>query len=340
MQPDGDLGGYAGDGVAAGLAGEGGGTADAGVDLDEVVLEALGVERELHVAAAFNLQRADDFQRAVPEHLVFLIGQRLAWADDDRVARVHAHGVEVFHVANGDGGVVGVPHHLVFNFLEALDALFHQHLPDGGELQGVFHQRNQLRLVVGKAAARTAQRERGAEDDGIADLVCGFDAFLHRGGDRGGQHRLAQRLAELLKLVAVFRLVDTVKARAQDFHLALLQHALGVQAHGEVQARLPAKAGQDGVRPLKAQDLGYVLKRQRFHVNLIGNVDVRHDGGGVGVDEDHLVPLLAQRQAGLRARVVKLRGLADHNRAGADHQHALDVRPLRHAVHAPFPSGR
>ena len=48
---------------------------------------------------------------------------------------MYAYGVNVFHVAYGDGGIVRVAHYLVFDLLVALDALFHENLMHGGELK-------------------------------------------------------------------------------------------------------------------------------------------------------------------------------------------------------------
>ena len=59
---------------------------DPRVHLDDVVRDqrlrvsdgrAVGIERELDVAAAFDAERANDAKRRASEHLVFLVGQRL-----------------------------------------------------------------------------------------------------------------------------------------------------------------------------------------------------------------------------------------------------------------------
>ena len=52
---------------------------------------------------------------------------------------------------------------------------------------------------------------------------------------------------------------------------------------------------------------------------------------GLRVHQHHPVALVAQRLAGLRARVVELAGLADDDRPGADDQDALDVGALWHS---------
>ena len=72
------------------------------------------------------------------------------------------------------------------------------------------------------------------------------------------------------------------------------------------------------------------LGGQRLNVNMVGNVRVGHDGGGVGVDQHRLDALGFQRTAGLRAGVVELRRLTDDDGAGADDQHLFDTRVFRH----------
>ena len=143
------LGGDTGDGVAGGLAGEGGTAADAGVHLDDVVgapgaaavrkrvsHEGARLQRVLHVAAALDAQRADDAQAGRAEHLVLLVGKRLAGGHDDAVAGVDAHRVDVLHVADGDAVVGGVAHHLVLDLLPADKGAFEEHLAYGGWRRG------------------------------------------------------------------------------------------------------------------------------------------------------------------------------------------------------------
>ena len=321
--------------AAAGLGGQGGGPGHPGVDLDDVVAEGLGVQGELDVAASLDLQCPDQPQGAVPQEVVLLVGEGLAGGHHDGVAGVDAHRVDVLHVAYGDGGVVGVPHHLVLDLLVALDALLDEHLVDRGELQGVAHHVPQLSVVGGEAAAGAPQGEGRAQYHRVADLFSGLEGLLHGVGDLGGHHRLPQREAQLLEQLPVLRLLDALVAGAQQLHAALVQHPLALELHGQVQPRLSADAGDDGVGPLKAQDLGQILHRQGLHVHLVRHGGVGHDGGGVGVGQDHLVPLLLQGQAGLGAGVVELRRLADDDGPGADDQDLLQVCPLRHGAFPP-----
>ena len=329
-QPHGDLGAHAGDRIAAGLRGEGRRTRHAGVDLDQIVFERERVQRELHVAASLDLQRADDPERRVAQHLILAVGERLARGHHDRIARVHAHGVDVLHVADGDGRVVAVADHLVLDLLVSLDALLHEHLMHGREEERVAHDLAELRLVVGEAAARAAQREGRTQHYGIADPLRRREPLFHRAGDLGRQHRLAERLAQLLEEFAVLGPLDAVERRAENLDLTLFEDALPGELHGEVQPRLAAQPGHDGVGPLVADDLGDVFERQRLHVDLVGDVRVGHDRRGIRVHEHDLVPLLLEREARLRARIVEFGGLTDHDRTRADDHHFVDIRSLRH----------
>ena len=170
-----------------------------------------------------------------------------------------AHGIQVFHVADGYGRVVAVTHDLIFDLFEALDAFFDQHLPDRGQLQRVFHQRHEALGIVGKAAAGAAQGEGGPEHNGIADPLRGRQTFADGGRGLRGQGGFAQRFAKLLELLPVLRLFDGPAAGAQQFHAAFLQDAFLFQTDRKVQPGLAADAGKDGVRPLAADDLGHIL---------------------------------------------------------------------------------
>ena len=74
-----------------------------------------------------------------------------------------------------------------------------------------------------------------------------------------------------------------------------------------------------------ADDLFDVVARERLDVGAIGQFGIGHDGGGVRIHQHHFVALLLEGLAGLRAGVVELGRLADHDRPRADHQDLLNV---------------
>ena len=125
---DADLGGDVGERVAGRLAGQRARARQPRVDLDHPVLEAVGVERVLDVALADDAEMPDRSNRDRAEQLVLLVVQGLRGRDDDRLARVDAHRVEVLHVADRDAVVPRVADDLVLDLLPAAQALLDQHL--------------------------------------------------------------------------------------------------------------------------------------------------------------------------------------------------------------------
>ena len=124
--------------------------------------------------------------------------------------------------------------------------------------------------------------------------------------------------------------------RRQQADAAAVKETAAGQLHREVQAHLAAEVRQDGVGLFLLDDALNDLGGQRLDVNMIGNVGIGHDGGGVRVDEDRLDALRFQGAAGLGAGVVELRCLTDDDGAGANDQHLLDSRVLRHFSVPPF----
>ena len=250
--------------------------------------------------------------------MVFFVGQSLGRANHDGVAGVDADGVQVFHVADGDGRVVFVADDLVLDLLEALDALFNQHLVHRGEGEAVSEHCDKFFLIVREAAAGSAEGKCRAKHDGVTDFRSNADTVRFVGGDVRGKHGLAELLAELLEQLAVLRALDGRGVGAEKLHAAFREDAFLLQLHRKVKTGLTADAGQKSVRALVADDLCDKFKRQRFHVDLVRDGGVGHDGCGVTVAEDDLVALFLQGEAGLGSRVVKFGGLSDDNRAGAD----------------------
>ena len=327
---DGDLRGYLCDGVSARLGCQRGGTGYTGIDLDEVIFLGLGMERKLHVTSTLDLERTDQIDRAVIEHLQLFVVQRKNGSDHDGVTGVHAYGVDILHAADRDDVVTRVSHHLKLDLLEALHALLDEDLMHGRELERVHTDLDQFLLVVGKAASRSAQRERGTKNDGIADVLSRNLCLIQGIGDLRGNGRLADRLAELLEHLSVLCLLDAGAAGSQKLYLTLLENALLLQLHRKVQTCLTADTGNDRIRSFIAKDLCDILQRQRLHINLIRNGRIRHNGCGVRVAKHYLVAFLLERKTSLRSCVVKFGSLTDDDRAGSDNHNLLQICSLWH----------
>ena len=88
-----------------------------------------------------------------------------------------------------------------------------------------------------------------------------------------------------------------------------------LQLHGQVEGRLAAEGGKDGVWPLDFDHLLQRLPGERLDVGAVGRAWIGHDRGRVRVHEHHPIAILAEGFAGLSAGIVELAGLADDDRA-------------------------
>ena len=333
---DGDLGGHLGNGVTGGLGGQSGGAGHTGVDLDDRVIVAVGLQGKLAVAAALNAQLGDDIQRGGAQHLVLVIGQGLGGSHNHGIAGVDTDGVQVLHVADGDHVALVVTHDLVLDLFPTGDALFHQDLMDGGKTQAVGADLDELFLVFADAAAGTAHGKGRADNDGIADAVRTGQRILQGLHDLRGNDGLVQLFHRLLEQLTVLGAVDGLRLAGQQADAGAVQIAGTGQLHGEIQAHLAAQVGQNGVGLLDLQDALHHLKGHGLDIDMIGHIGVGHNGSGVGVEQNGLNALCFQGAARLGAGVVELSGLANDDGAGADDQHLFDSGVLGHFSAPPF----
>ena len=159
-----------------------------------------------------------------------------------------------------------------------------------------------------------------------------------RVGEVAGQAARRHLDADLLHRVAeqqpVFADLDGVDLRADQLDAVLREDALLVQRHREVQRGLSADGGQHGVGPLLRDDRFDDLGRERLDVGPVRELRVGHDRRRVAVDQHDLEPFGLERLARLRARVIELGRLADHDRAGPDDEDAREVGASGHGTQA------
>ena len=301
------------------------------VHLDDDDAAVGGVHRELDVAAArVDTDRADDVDADVAQALILAVRQGQCRCDRDRVAGVHADRVDVLDRAHHDGVVGGVAHELELVLLPAGDRLLEQHLARRALVQAVGDHADELVAIVREAGSQPSHRERGTHHQGVSEVICGIHGLADGVSDMTARDLGARRDHQLLELEAVLALLDRLDLGPDELDAVLREHSGLVECDRRVQRRLAAQRGQHGIRHLLLDDLGEHLGRDRLDVGGVGEVGVGHDRRRVRVDQDDAHALGAQHTAGLRARVVELGGLADHDRPGADDEHALDVGALGH----------
>ena len=164
---------------------------------------------------------------------------------------------------------------------------------------------------------------RPTRSSGGKSLIDGADELPARALDADALHGLAEALA-------ILRLLDHIGVGADHLDAMARENACARQLHGQVERRLAAQRRQQRVGPLLFDDALDHLRRERLDIGGIGQLGIGHDGGRVGVHQDHPVPLGLQCLAGLRAGVVELAGLSDHDGPGAEDEDGADVGSLGH----------
>ena len=142
----------------------------------------------------------------------------------------------------------------------------------------------------------------------------------------------ANALHGLVEPFPILGLVDGVLAGTDQLDAETLEHAFPDQVQRAIERRLPAHGRQQRTRPLLLDDARHGGPLHRLDVRRVGHGGIRHDGGGIGVDENHPEAFLAQRFAGLSAGVVELAGLADHDGPRAENEDGIDIGTLRHGA--------
>jgi hypothetical protein len=203
---------------------------------------------------------------------------------------------------------------------------------DGRLIEPELHHPVELALVVGDAAAGAAHRERWPQDRREADLADRLAGLRDGGHQLRARTRQADPRHRLLEQLAILGHLDRRRRRAEQLDPVLLEQAGLPRRHREVEPGLAAERGQDRVDLLPREDLVEHLDGERLDVGRVGELRVGHDRRRVRVDQDDAQALLAERLAGLGARVVELARLADHDRAGADDQDGLEIVTLRHGA--------
>ena len=262
--------------------------------------------------------------------------ERLRGRDRDRVAGVHAHGIEVLDRADDDDVVLEVAHHLELVFLPAEDGFLDQGFVDGREIEAARQQFHEFFAIEGNAATCAAQRERWPNDDREADFSGEFEAVFEIVNERGLGNVEADLLHRVFEEEAIFSLLDRRDVCADEKRVVFVEHAAVGEFDRKVERGLSADGGQNSETcawrhlALDTDDFFQVLAGERLDVSAVGDLGVGHDGRRIRVRQHHFVALSLERLAGLRAGVIELGRLPDDDGAGAEDQDFRDVVASRH----------
>jgi hypothetical protein len=272
--------------VTGGLGSQSGRARQASVDLNDTVVESIGLQSVLNIALANDTQVTDDLDGSSTEHVVLLVRQGLTRGNDDTVTGVNSERVEVLHVANSDTVVVSVTDDLVLNLLPALEGLLNKNL--GREGQRTRGQVTELLGVGSKARTQTTKGIGRPDDDGVTNLLGGLEGILDSlDGSRlsNGDVDLVQGLGEEITVLTGLQSLD---ASTKDLDTVALEGTHAVHLHTQVQSGLTTEGKEDTIGTLALNDVSDVFGSNGEVVDFVGELVVGLDGRDVGVDQDRV----------------------------------------------------
>ena len=93
----------------------------------------------------------------------------------------------------------------------------------------------------------------------------------------------------------------------------------------KLEGRLPSQLKHDTFWLFKMNDLGNILEREGFEVELVTHVEVGRYRLRVRVDHDRLIASFSQSENRLHAAVVELNALPDSVRSTPEDHHFLTI---------------
>ena len=319
-----------GDREAGGLGGQRRRARGARIDLDHHDAAGLRIVGELDVRAADHLDRLDDVVRVLLQFLLqFLVdGQHRGRAVG--VARVDAHRIDVLDEADGDHLVLGVADDFQFQLFPAQDRLLDQDLSDQAGGQPALGDGAELLHVVDQAAAGAAHRVGRPDHRRQADPLddCSASSRLWAISLRGISmpSRFIVSLKAWRSSPRSIASICTPITRTPCWSSTPAAHSSEDRFRPDWPPRFGNSASGFSLAMISATQSS--VSGSMYVTSAMPGIG--HDRGRIGVDQHDLVAQPAQGLAGLRAGVVELAGLTDHDRPGADDHHLLNVVAFGH----------
>ena len=279
-----DLGSSVGQRVTGSLGGQSGRTRKTSIDLNDTVVETVGLQSVLDVAFTNNTQMTNDLDGGSTEHVVLLVRQGLTGGNDDTVTSVDTQGVKVLHVADCDTVVGGIPDDFILDLLPALERLLNQNLR--GKSQGARRQVLQLLGVVGESGTQTTKGIGRTDDDRVANSLCGLQCLIDGTNSDGfgdGDVDLLQCLGEKITVLTGLK---GLNAGSQNLDAIAVKDTHAVHLHTQVQSSLTTEGEHDTVWAFPLNDVGDIFRGDGEVVHFVCKLVVCLDSRDVGVDQD------------------------------------------------------
>mmetsp|Transcript_59704 Transcript_59704/g.176908 ORF Transcript_59704/g.176908 Transcript_59704/m.176908 type:complete len:576 (+) Transcript_59704:1946-3673(+) len=321
------FGGDVREGVASSLGRQGGRTGQTGIHLNDAILLTLGMQSVLNVALPHNAQVTHHLDGRLSEHEIFPIRESLGGRHHDGISRVDTQRVEILHVAHRDAIVGGITDYLVLQFLPSPQILIDENLTGGSKRLG--GQFAEFLLVVGESRSQSSKGKGGTYQHGKTNFVGNHDGLVDGSGGITEGDGLVNLLQFFRKYFAIFRGFNDGNLCTEHLHPGSLKLSRLPQFHPNIQGSLSSHGDNDTVRLLLVYDIHDYRRTDGEEVHRIGPLAVISlflrglDCRNVGIDQNHLDPLLFQSLDALTSRIVEFARLTDAESTGTNQEDLL-----------------
>ncbi len=167
----------------------------------------------------------------------------------------------------------------------------------------------EFRQVIGDSAPGSTEGKGRTDDGRISCVLDDGQGFFQGPGETTVGHIQADAMHGLRELLPVLRHLDGLGVGPDELNPVFFQEPPLMKLHGQVQRGLPTHGGEERVGFFRQDDPLHPGRSQGFDVGPVGQVRIRHDGGGIRVHENDPEPLLLEGFYGLGSRVIELAGL-------------------------------
>ena len=193
-----------------------------------------------------------------------------------------------------------------------------------GDLGRVTHVHLELGLVVDDLHSSAAEHIARPYQDGIADVLGEVPDIFERETRARFWLRYVQGIHQAGEPLPVLSKVDRIRGGPEDRRLTPLERPL--EAHGQVDGRLPAELQHDPVSVLPFHDVQDIFRGDRFEVEPGRDIEIGRDRLWIVVYDDRVDPFLLEGERCVDAAVIELDPLSDPDRTPTDYHYLLIVR--------------
>ncbi len=180
--------------------------------------------RELDIRATNNADGIDDSIGIFLQLLLQRLGDGQHGSDAEAVAGMHAHRIDVLDETDSDHVALPIPYHFKLQLFPAQNRLLNEDLPDQTRRDPASGYRLQLFNIIRDPAAGAAERIRGSNDHGIAQLLRDQHSVITGIRRRAPGYRDIQHRHRLLEGYPVFATFNRVRFDADYFNAVLSQN--------------------------------------------------------------------------------------------------------------------